>query len=163
MMNISINSEDIHLNIEKTYWIIDALYLNDIAKQDLSDVKDISQFVRQKIFMYNLNPFAYYKPKDKIFSVKKIKQLEYSVIDKNNMEDVFSTDTGLVLFINENIIYTLLKYYNYDNLVDSMIDIINYEYWESIVNKFEQDDIALIMANDNNNFEFVGSGLYRVI
>lgn len=42
----------------------------------------------------------------------------------------FSSDTGLIILIDESLLITFIKEYDYEELVDSIVETLNYGYWE---------------------------------
>ncbi|KFF11147.1 hypothetical protein [Flavobacterium hydatis] len=163
MKNISINNEPLELNIDKSYYIIDALYLSDI-KKELSSTNGLpkDEAIRNSVFPYTDTPFAKYKSDKSSFFVTQIKKMDYDEVIEGDAS-FFSTDTGLIALILEDILMELIKDYNYEDLVDSKDELINEKYWEKLVSKFNSTDIGLVLANMNSENDFDGSGTYRII
>ena len=168
MNNISLNGEPIFLQPEIEYFVIDALYLNDVrnAREKLS-FDNIDEEIRQVVFPfpYTDTPFARFKPKKKEFNINEIKSVTYEEVlaDKSLF---FSTDTGLILFIAEKIFGDMLKNsdYDYDILVDSSLNPINIDYWDQLVNDYPPLNTALVVSPGiNSEVDFKGSGLYKSI
>jgi hypothetical protein len=166
MNNISIFKEDILLNKDSTYYIIDVLYIDDIRlaiESDLVNLDKLDGYLRQNVFDSTRFPFAKYKAKFDIFEIDKIKKENYDLV-KDDEDSVFVTDTGLIVFIEESNFLRLISIVDYCTLVDSMLDPINIKYWEEIAGNFEYKDIALVLAPGmNSGKEFVGSGTYRIV
>jgi hypothetical protein len=160
MKNLSINSESIEVIVDKLYYIIDALYLNDIKNAVLLNHVSIVD-IRKEVFPYTDTPFAEFKTKNNIFSVNRIKKVDYEAVVTEDYS-FFSTDTGLILLISEDIFIEFLNDYNYDLLVNSDYELINENYWKSITSKFNVEDVGLILSSSNSENDFDGSGTYRI-
>ncbi|MCD0476655.1 hypothetical protein LPB87_19860 [Flavobacterium sp. EDS] len=161
MKNISINNEPLELSIGKSYYIIDALYLNDIKKELLS-TNSLPEDIREKIFPYTDTPFAQYKSNKNTFFVNQIEKVDYDEVVEGDTS-FFSTDTGLIVFVLEDILIEFLKDYNYEDLVDSENELINEDYWNELVSKFNSTDIGLILSDMNSGNDFDGSGTYKIV
>jgi len=164
MNNVSCNGEELILKPYKIYYIIDALYLNNI-KEDINnlDLNQLDNEIKEKIFPYSYAPFAKVTFSKEHFRIKDIKKADY---DELTTEDTnyFSSDTGLILLIEESLFITFIKDYDYEELVDSMVDVINYEYWKKITSSFDSNKIGLILSPGiNSGYEFEGSGFYKII
>lgn len=161
MKNLSINNESLELSIGNQYYIIDALYLTDIKKEFLI-TNTLPKDIRKEIFQYTDTPFAQYKPKETIFKINQFIKVDY---DDIILEDFsfFSTDTGLIIFILEDIFVEFLKDFNFENLVDSQNELINKQYWEQLISKFNVKSIALVLAEADSENDFDGSGTYKII
>ncbi len=164
MQNISLNNESIELKCDIKYIIIDALYINDI-KQQLFNLKrdNILNEIRSVVFPYTDTPFAEYFSTKNIFILNQIKKVEYNEITPGD-NSVLSTDTGVLIFINEKILTEFTKKYDYGELVNSSTDLLNINYWNSVVNNFNIFDLAIIISPGiNTGVEFDGSGLYKIL
>lgn len=162
MKNISIKNEPLELNITKSYYIIDALYLNDL-KEELLKASSLpkDEEIRNNIFPYTDTPFAKYTANKNSFFVSQIKKVDYDEVILGDTS-FFSTDTGLIIFILEDVLIEFIKDYNYEDLVDSEDELINENYWKILVSKFNSTDIGLILSDMNSENDFDGSGTYRV-
>lgn len=160
MKNISINNETLELSLGKSYYIIDALYLNDIKKELLNNNLKVDD-IRDQIFPYTDTPFAQYTALKKIFSLNQIKKVDYDEVILGDFS-FFSTDTGLIVFINEKILIDFIKSYDYENLVDSEDEFINENYWKELASKFDLTDLGLILASIDLENDFEGSGTYKI-
>ncbi|CAD5342556.1 hypothetical protein [Flavobacterium bizetiae] len=158
MKNISTNNEPLELSINKQYYVIDSLYLTEI-KNEFLKANILPKDIRIEVFPYTDTPFALYKPNESTFDINQIIKVDY---DEVVLEDFsfFSTDTGLIVFIAEDILVEFLKDFNYEDLVDSENELINEKYWKQIVSKFKSADTALVLANSENDFD--GSGTYKI-
>ncbi|MDL2141630.1 hypothetical protein QQY79_03785 [Flavobacterium tructae] len=161
MKNISNNSEPLELSIDKQYYIIDALYLNEI-KSEFLRVSILPEDIRNKIFPYTDTPFALYKPDENTFYTNQIIKVDYDEVVLEEDLSFFSTDTGLIVFISEDILIEFLENFNYEDLVDSENELINEKYWKEIVSKFKFTDIGLVIANSDSENDFDGSGTYKI-
>lgn len=160
MKNISINNENLQLNIGKTYIVIDALYLSEIKSEYKRTFQSLKQ-IRENIFPYTDTPFAEYIAKDPLFTLSKISKIDYAeVIEGDKL--VFSTDTGLIIFVNENILWDFVNDFDYEKLVNSEIELLNYSYWEQIISSYDYRDIAIMISFQENKNEFDGSGTYKI-
>lgn len=163
MDNISLNGEVIKTKIGTSYLIIDALYLNDVKENIPNFCNDIISEIRLNVFPYTDTPFAEYIAIDSTFDIHKIKKVDnMSKVDAS----FFSTDTGLLVLINKNLLVDLLNSYDYDKLVDSPDpnEIINLIYWEQLKSNYDTDEVGLILAPGiDSGFDFEGSGTYRIV
>jgi len=163
MRNVSIKGEDIRLISGKCYYIIDALYLNNI-KLGIATL-NISIFdpeVEEKIFPYTEAPFAKITSSRGLFHVMNIKKASYENIDSSD-RNYFSSDTGLVAFVSEEILLRLLPSYDYNTLVDTITEDLNFKYWDDLASNFNMNDLGLILAPGiNSGYEFEGSGIYKI-
>lgn len=163
MKNISLYNEPLELAINFRYIIIDALYINDI-KIELPNLlaDNILDEIRNKVFPYSGAPFAEYYPKESMFTIDKIKKIDYNhrnFFDRN----VFCSDSGAIVLINEKVLIDFVLKFDYDKLVSSRIDPINLAYWNSLAGEFNQFDIAVVISQGiNRGVEFEGSGCYRI-
>jgi hypothetical protein len=163
MNNTSLMGEDITLCAGKNYYVIDALYLNDV-KVGLSDLqKDkTDEKIAREIFPYTTAPFAkilMHRDSFQVHSIIKVRH-EDLLPDGGNC---FSSDTGLVLLIEQSHLISFVKAYNYDDLVDSHIEDINLGYWNNITSGINRNEIGLILAPGmGSGYEFEGSGLYKI-
>ncbi|MCC9019746.1 hypothetical protein [Flavobacterium lipolyticum] len=160
MKNISKNNEPLELSIGKKYYIIDALYVTNI-KNEFLKANILPKDIRNEVFPFTDTPFALYKANNNIFFINQIKKVDY---DEVVLEDLsfFSTDTGLILFLNEDLLVDFLKEFNYDDLVNSDNELINEKYWEELVSNFESTDFGLVLADIDSENDFDGSGTYKV-
>lgn len=119
MKNFSLNKESIDLICGIKYIIIDALYINDI-KQELSNLKseDIFDEIRSKVFPYTDTPFSEYIPLKDTFTLNQIKKVDYGQIADGD-KTVLSTDSGVLIFINEKVFVDFVSKYDYGELVNS--------------------------------------------
>lgn len=163
MNNVSLKGEDILLSSGKCYYVFDALYLNDIqAEFDHLQKDKLDQEIVEKVFPYTDAPFAKIRLSKHRFQVGYIRKMnvdELSPDDKN----CFSSDTGLVLLVEESLFSIIVKSCNYDDLVDSQVEEINSEYWRKVTSGFPNDDIGLILAPGvDSGYEFEGGGIYMI-
>lgn len=158
MKNVSTNNESLELIADKQYYIIDALYVTDIKNAFLkADI--LPKDIRNEVFPYTDTPFALYKPNESTFYINQIIKVDYDEVILDDFS-FFSTDTGLIVFIAEDILVEFLKDFNYEDLVDSENELINEKYWKQIVSKFKLADTALVLADSENDFD--GSGTYKI-
>lgn len=160
MINISTNSEQLELNKGKMYIVIDALYLNEI-KVKLHEAFDSWKQVRQKVFPYTDTPFAEYVPLDSIFTLPQIIKLNYQDVVQKDLS-VFSTDTGLILFVSKDVFWDVIKEYSYDDLVNSELELLNFQYWTELTSRYNYRDIALLTSFEESKYDFDGSGTYKI-
>lgn len=161
MKNLSNNNEPLELSIGKQYYIIDALYLTEI-KSEFLKANILPKDIRNEVFPYTDTPFALYKPDESIFYVNQIIKVDYDEVVLTDFS-FFSTDTGLIVFISEDILVEFLKDFNYEDLVDSENELINEKYWKQIVSNFKLTDIGLVLADSDSQNDFDGSGTYKII
>ncbi len=162
-MNISfLNKNSISIKEKELYIVIDSLYLMEI-KNNMSDLEklDIREMlfkIRKEIFPYTDLPFAQYHSNSSLFNIEKIKKIDYYEA-LNTYQKAFSTDTGLIIFLNINIFKDFVIAFDYDALIDHHIEDINLKYWDSISEKFETNDLALVYSvEENDDIEFSGGG-----
>lgn len=161
MKNISINNEPLKLDIGQKYYIIDALYLSDI-KDAVLETNVLSTDIRTEVFPFTNTPFAQYKSSKNIFFVSQIIKIDYDDVTVDDFS-FFSTDTGLIIFVLEDILMDFLQVFSYGDLVNSENELVNQKYWEELTSKFNVTDIGLIMASINSETDFDGSGTYKII
>jgi hypothetical protein len=163
MNNCSLNGEDIILLPEKQYYVIDALFLNDI-RLGMGNVRfdKFDQDVEAKIFPHTVAPFAKFRFHENRFSISSIKK--FLLLDTSSIENtVFSSDTGLILIIEESIMELFVTIFNYDDLVDSIHEIVNIDYWKDLTSSYPLGFIGLIIAPGiGSGYEFEGSGIYKI-
>jgi hypothetical protein len=163
-VNILINNGFLELKVGNNYIVIDALYINDI-KEQISDLNEFNflEEIKEKVFIYCNTPFVKYSPEKKFFTMNQIVKFFDETTDSDN-KCVFSTDTGLVLFIEEKFIKEFIQLFNYDYLVDEKDDLLNLEYWNSIISNYEFNSFGIVVAPGiNSGYDFGGSGRYYLI
>ena len=166
MANISLNGEDITLKPGKTYLVIDGLYLNNIKREiDTLNKEDLINEIKEKVFSFPRTdiPFAKISIESALFSVKNIQEIDYEHRDTLQKESCFSSDSGLLIFIEEHLLSEFVKDYDYGALVDSITGPIDFEYWDQITSRYNQDEVGLILAPGiDSGYEFEGSGTYKI-
>lgn len=167
IMNISfLNKDCISIKENELYIVIDSMYVMRI-KENISDLEQLDNIdmlskIRKEIFPYTDLPFAEYHSNSSLFNIEKIKIIDYYEALKT-YQKAFSTDTGLIVFLNINIFKEFILNFDYDSLVNDPIETINLEYWKNISNKFEINDLALVYSvEENDNIEFSGGGDYII-
>ena len=162
MKNISLNKEDLKLNVDAEYIVIDALYVNNIKeKMTFLDIDNFLDDVKSKVFPYNPTPFTKFKADAPLFKISRIRNNDNNSLSTSPM---FSTDTGLILFIKKELFINLINEFNYLDLVDSQIDIINFTYWDALTNKYNLSDVGLILSPGiDSGVDFEGSGTYVIV
>ncbi|MGK9126688.1 hypothetical protein M1D52_21920 [Olivibacter sp. SA151] len=163
MKNISLDKEPIELLPNIKYIVIDAMYINEI-RLEISNLinEDILNAIRSNVFPYTDTPFAEYTPEERVFTLDKIKKVDYDQIDPKE-RNAFSTDSGAIVFVNERVFVDFTSKFDYNELVDSSTELLNVAYWGSIVNNFDLSDIAIIISPGiNSGVEFDGSGTYKI-
>jgi hypothetical protein len=164
MKNASLNCEDFFLNTDGRFLVIDALYLQDIKKKlSVLNKTNFLDEVRTKVFPYTKAPFALFKPLIQEFSVSNIHKVKGGYLAEDN-EAFFSCDSGLIIFIKEDILLQFLDEYDYDELVNnSLSGNINTEFWSKLISFFKYKDLALVLSPGiEAGIDFEGSGLYSV-
>lgn len=165
-MNISIEGESLSIN-EGNYIIIDGLYLDNIKNYITSNKieNNISlNKLKSKLFAYpkTNTPFAIIKLNQRTkFNVHSVRKSDYNSEDED-IEQCLSTDTGLLIIINTNLLVKFILKYDFNKLVD--IPPIDSSYWRSLTQEFDDNDIGLLLnPGINSGFEFDGSGYYKIV
>jgi len=163
-MNTSVNKESINLNKKKKYIVIDGLYLNSIKDELHSiDEKNLYSDIRNKIFPYSDTPFAEFIPRKTEFNINQIKRVPDDSLSLEKENNLFSTDTGLIFFVEVEIFLKFIKIYSYDDLLNSSTDIINKSYLENIFKNFPENSVGILLTPGiGSGVEFVGSGTYKI-
>ena len=165
MTNISLNGEDLKFKVGIYYYVIDALYINQIKKEQVEIYLDnnFDEYLKTNVFPYTDTPFAKVRFNKEVFEISLIQRADYNDYIINDLS-YFSTDSGLLVVVNEKYFKRFINNFDYNKLTDSIQDDINNQYWMDIISDFEELDIALILAPGiNTQFDFNGSGLYRII
>jgi hypothetical protein len=163
MKNFSTNKEAINLKSGTKYIVIDALYINDI-RQELSNIREKFKIdeIRSKVFPYTNTPFAKYTPLMDTFTLPQIRKVDFARIDDEE-KSVLSTDSGVLIFIAENVFSDFVSKFDYYELVNSEIDLLNTDYWRTMVKNYNMTDVALVVAPGiGSGVDFEGSGTYRI-
>ena len=167
MANISLKGEDILLEGGKSYFVIDALYLNDIKeKLPILDKFNVEQDIRKKAFPFPntetpLASLSIPAGSSEIFRLG-LSKIKTGKNDKDPSTS-FSSDTGLIVFIEKSRLLDFSRDFDYNQLVEAVVGPINISYWTEIENKFGFLNCALILSPGmNKGFDFDGSGLYRI-
>lgn len=166
MNNVSLKGEDLFLSLNTEYLVIDALYLNDIRKSlnevDIHSLQDI----QQKVFPYNDFPFGVVntgEDRRRIIMIKNIKKETYSNMGKTKGVCYFSSDTGLLVVVAMTAFVEFTKSFDYDQLLDTLTENFNAEYWMKINSHLKEGDVGLIFSPGlRSGFEFDGGGTYSL-
>jgi len=163
MNNISLKGEDLLLSSGKYYYVLDVLYLNDIqAEFDHLQKDKLDQEIVEKVFPYTDAPFAKIILSKDLFQVGYIKKMDFDELSPDD-KNCFTSDTGLVLLVEESLFSTIVKSCNYDDLVDSQDEEINSEYWTKITSDLPNQDIGIIHAPGiDSGEELEGGGIKRI-
>ena len=159
MKNISFQDNDIILEKDSNYIVIDPLYISEINNNVIVETSDFNQ-IRKDCFPYTATPFTTFKSNLNTFSINRIKRSD----DIDNNLNLFSIDSGSVIFIKENIFFDFITSFNYNELFESSVDLINQDYWNLITNEYKVNSVGIILSTGiNSNYEFDGSGTYKII
>lgn len=164
MNNISLNEIPIELKVGSNYIVIDALYLRDV-KNNISSIigDDVIKNIRVKVFPYTDTPFAEFVPNESIFNLNRIKKVIYEEVDLESKR-LFSTDTGVLVFVEKVIILDFAEKFDFGQLVTANVGSIDIAYWNSIAKLFDKYDVALVASCGNlSKLEFDGSGTYEIV
>jgi hypothetical protein len=166
MSNIScINNDCILLDKESLYVVIDSLYLMEIKKYiyDFNDLdgQELITRITNEVFPYTDLPFVLFRPCDSNFSINRIEKVNYSD-ELVNSKNAFSGDTGLIIFLNFNILKEFIEKFDYDLLVNHPIEDFDIEYWNTIVEDFNLEDIALVCSSITNDTQVFDGGTYKI-
>ena len=164
-MNISLNKEPIKVNRNVEYIVIDALYIDDIKEKLLELRKDnIISEIKEKIFPYTDTPFAEYIPKNNEVNLNQIKKVEIISYEEMMSTNTFSVDSGILIFINKKNLINFISDFSYNELINSITDILNINYWKDITNNYLYEDIAMILSPGvESGVDFDGSGIYKIV
>lgn len=164
-MNISINKEPIKVKNNIEYIVIDALYVDDI-REKLSELEkdDIIKEIKNKVFPYTDTPFAQYIPKNNAVGIEQIKRTNNILSEDRIIPNIFSVDTGLLIFINRNKIINFVSKFSYNELINSKTEVLNTDYWKVITSDYSYEDIAVILSPGiDSGVDFEGSGTYYIV
>lgn len=167
MANVSLKGQYILLQEGKCYFVIDALYLDRVKQNiDSIDKSNVEEEIRARVFPYTEAPYT------KIclpqtgggqlkFEIENIKRDD----DEDDILGSFSSDTGVIIFIEESILIDFVVDFDYNHLVESgTAELINLDYWLGLEKKFGSSNCALILSPGiNKGFDFNGSGFYKII
>lgn len=69
-----------------------------------------------------------------------------------------------MVLINEALLLQVAESFDYNELLGSADDLINFDYWSTIADQYDILDIGLLMSQGvNADTDFDGSGTYKVI
>lgn len=160
MFNISLNKEPIKVESNVKYIVIDALYLNDIRdnllesrNEHIININDI-----RKVFPYNDTPFAEYIPNNNEINLNQVKAVNcYSPHNTPSEINIFSVDSGIIIFINKKKLIDFASRFSYYELINTNVDIVDINYWKNITSGYSYTDIALILSPSiDSEVEFQG-------
>ncbi len=156
------NGEPISLRIGKQYIVIDALYLMYI-KDLLPRLSGVNlDDIRKMAFPYTDTPFAEYAPSSTSFLLSDMKTISSSQI-KNDDKRIFAVDSGMIIFVNIEILIDFLLVYDFYELLGRTDTLIDFGLWTNWVSNHEALDTAIIVSPDiEAGFEFQGSGMYQI-
>ncbi|EMQ95200.1 hypothetical protein D778_02721 [Xanthomarina gelatinilytica] len=139
---------------KEKYILIDALYFNDIKNYLSKERNQINlNEIRKNVFPYMDSPFAEYVGSFKGKCIKPIlKETENSVNDLKTL----SSDTGVILIINVDKIYDAIKNYNYDDLVDGVLDNKPSRFLKNGINILDKK--CIVYKN-----QFSGGGTFKLV
>lgn len=164
-MNISINKEPIKVKNNIEYIVIDALYIDDIReKWSELEKDDIINEIRNKVFPYTDTPFAQYISKNDTIGIEQIKRHNNISNEDIITPNMFSVDSGILIFINRNKIINFVSNFSYNELINYEIGVLNINYWKVITSDYSYEDIALILSPGiGSGIDFEGSGTYCIV
>ena len=158
---------DFILKAGVSYFIMDALYLNDIRK--IKEIEDNELFegkLYKEIFPHSENIFTKLIPTEDLnFKLAYIHSFDSDEQGADN-SNVFVSDTGLLIFINRDIMRSFLAHYDYETLTDGdgVEGPINNKYWFNIIRNYNAGDIHLLLSPGiGNGYDFDGSGKYKIV
>ena len=156
--------DNITLLVGETYLVIDALYTNDLS-QKLDSLKSENWYedARKQIFPYVAAPFAVYVADSEFFTLDQIQSINYSK-DLSPDKTVFVSDTDTVLFLDIRFLIEFLENFDYNELTDSLTDLFNVEYWNTLYLAYPPGAVGLLYSNaPESAVGLNGSGVYRII
>lgn len=161
MKNVIVNGDEMIILDTGSYIVIDCLYINDIkrciSENKISNINTAD--LKNTVFPYSDTPFALIELKQKTsFSTRQINKYnpDKPMVKPSNS---FSTDTGLIVLINEQIFFEAIMKIDYNQVVDSILS--DFVLWDKLYNDFDEYELALILSSDNDS-EFDGSGTYTI-
>lgn len=169
MRNVSLHSERITLNPGSRYFVIDTLYVNDLAREDLPSVGP-DAFIRDRVFSYPHAQTMFVlidireRSEELVVHVGDILSVTDEVAEAN-VDSCFVTDTGLIVFVREENLSDLVSALDFYELVDTngAHETVDLEYWDRIAGRYHLNDLALMVSPGlDSGYEFVGSGLYMI-
>ena len=114
MKNISFQDNVIILEKGRNHIVIDPLYISEINNNVIVETIDLNQ-IRKDCFPYTDTPFTTFKSNLNSFSIDRIKRSD----DIDNNLNLFSVDSGSVIFIEENIFFEFIISFNYNELFET--------------------------------------------
>ncbi|AFD06142.1 hypothetical protein [Solitalea canadensis] len=162
MENISENGSSLILDAQKSYYVIDALYLSNINEQISSlNLLDLDNEIRMKVFPFTDSPYMKFKPLRNVLSVIEIRQNNETIKEK---KECFDVDSGMIMLIDDKIFIEIVTKFNFGDLVDSQTSLINMVFWKGLTKQFELNQIGIILSPGvDSGYEFVGSGEYKIV
>lgn len=163
MLNFTEDQTPIQQCVGEKYIFIDALYWMDaIERRHLLRLESFVDDLRELVFRFPFSdtPFAEFVPESSAFFISQIVKVRSS---DSVAKDVFSTDTGLILVMREDILPQMLDQFSYDDLLSDPLDMFDKNYWNRIVDSLPAHSVGLISSPGiSSGVDFDGSGRFRL-
>jgi hypothetical protein len=162
--HISEDGREISLLKNERFIVMDAMYLDEVRASGITiDYSNFIQEVKHKVFIYNKIPAAgMMSPDDGIMRIEWIRNVDYEEV-KDSDESCFCTDTGLLLFIKEDLLQEFTLVFEREHLFDFRIGSLHYEYIQSLLDRFPMGSIGIVLEPGlDTGYDFTGSGCYRL-
>lgn len=139
---------------KQRYILIDALYFDDLKKNILENKNQINlNEIRKNVFPYMNSPFAEYVGN---LESKCLKPILMETDNSFNDLKTLSSDTGVILIVNVDKIYDIIKDYNYDNIIDNALNDMPFDSLKKGIRILDKK--CILYKN-----EFSGGGTFRII
>jgi hypothetical protein len=181
MQQFSTNNSVVELEILSGYLLFsDPLYFQKIIdsydKINISVVADKKELVKafeEQLFPHGGGGLLGYKYIDSargiyLFDPKQLRKFETDNAEQESLArqkliTTFGLDTDSFLIIDMHNIDRIIRYVNYDDLIDALLSKQLDKYFETINEKLENNGWAFVVSNGmDSNAEFSGDGFYIV-
>lgn len=167
--NTSFFGEPIQLAKGFFYFVIDALYLNDVVlKSHKVDKENLEHSIRTDVFSFpNTDiPLAKFFTIETTFHPNQLVRIKSNEVTKFKKTLLLDSDTGLLLFIHQDVFLDLIlnSGYDYDNLFSSRTGEFDLSYWSSLTAKYDASYLAIIepvMKLENSTY-MGGGGTFLI-
>ncbi len=168
MSNISINGESLKLHSGKQYFLIDALYIDNIRQLIPGvDNSNLEHKILAEALPYAGCPYAKFYSGSNFFDIKRIKKISHDDAIAGD-RSFFVSDTGVFVLVQHEVMIEFAEVFSFGDLFDfrnssNGIDLFDKKYWDNIEAKFQFGEIGLIIPNEDINDDgYGGGGTFRV-